>query len=251
MRKKPIVIATSLFFVTTSIFTIIAEPSPAKPRASAVVARLAAAYPQVTADGSKAIRFADGTTMTVDDGREWNTYGELLDNADLVDQLSTPYPPGCPVRVPEKNEDPGRVRYDPFFVQIYGSSAKAVSAKLTSVPWFGSSLQVTTVNGVDKKVKEIADELAGRKEWLKYLTTPGGGFNWRPIKNTNRRSVHSYGIAVDINVKQSDYWLNGGTYRNRIPCEIAEVFEKHGFVWGAKWFHFDTMHFEYRPELLG
>jgi peptidoglycan LD-endopeptidase CwlK len=29
------------------------------------------------------------------------------------------------------------------------------------------------------------------------------------------------------------------------------VFEKHGFIWGAKWYHYDTMHFEYRPELLG
>jgi len=29
------------------------------------------------------------------------------------------------------------------------------------------------------------------------------------------------------------------------------VFERHGFIWGGKWFHYDTMHFEYRPELLG
>jgi hypothetical protein len=28
------------------------------------------------------------------------------------------------------------------------------------------------------------------------------------------------------------------------------VFEKHGFIWGGKWYHYDTMHFEYRPELL-
>jgi peptidoglycan L-alanyl-D-glutamate endopeptidase CwlK len=28
------------------------------------------------------------------------------------------------------------------------------------------------------------------------------------------------------------------------------IFENHGFIWGGKWYHFDTMHFEYRPELL-
>ena len=39
-------------------------------------------------------------------------------------------------------------------------------------------------------------------------------------------------------------------YRNRIPWEIVEVFEKHGFVWDGKWYHFDTMHFEYRPEII-
>jgi hypothetical protein len=37
---------------------------------------------------------------------------------------------------------------------------------------------------------------------------------------------------------------------NRIPWEIVEVFEKHGFISGGKWYHYDTMHFEYRPELL-
>src|SRR5690242_16362928 len=28
-------------------------------------------------------------------------------------------------------------------------------------------------------------------------------------------------------------------------------FEQHGFIWGGRWAHYDTMHFEYRPELLG
>ena len=39
-------------------------------------------------------------------------------------------------------------------------------------------------------------------------------------------------------------------YRNKIPMEIVDIFEKHGFIWGGKWYHYDTMHFEYRPELL-
>jgi hypothetical protein len=39
-------------------------------------------------------------------------------------------------------------------------------------------------------------------------------------------------------------------YRNRIPHRIVEIFERHGFIWGGKWYHYDTMHFEYRPELL-
>ena len=39
-------------------------------------------------------------------------------------------------------------------------------------------------------------------------------------------------------------------WRNRIPPEIIDIFERHGFIWGGKWYHFDTMHFEYRPELI-
>ena len=26
--------------------------------------------------------------------------------------------------------------------------------------------------------------------------------------------------------------------------------EAEGFAWGGRWFYFDTMHFEYRPELF-
>ncbi len=33
--------------------------------------------------------------------------------------------------------------------------------------------------------------------------------------------------------------------------QIVRIFEKHGFIWNGYWYHFDTMHFEYRPELLG
>jgi len=37
---------------------------------------------------------------------------------------------------------------------------------------------------------------------------------------------------------------------NEIPWEIVHIFEKHGFIWGGKWYHYDTMHFEYRPEMI-
>ena len=39
-------------------------------------------------------------------------------------------------------------------------------------------------------------------------------------------------------------------WKNQMPAAIIRVFEKHGFIWGGYWYHFDTMHFEYRPELL-
>ena len=39
-------------------------------------------------------------------------------------------------------------------------------------------------------------------------------------------------------------------YKNEIPWEIVRIFERHGFIWGGKWYHYDTMHFEYRPEII-
>jgi hypothetical protein len=50
-------------------------------------------------------------------------------------------------------------------------------------------------------------------------------------------------------------WDGGGSdkalsYRNDTPAEIVKIFGKQGFIWGGRWFHYDTMHFEYRPELI-
>ncbi|QKQ24798.1 M15 family metallopeptidase [Candidatus Ruthia endofausta] len=37
---------------------------------------------------------------------------------------------------------------------------------------------------------------------------------------------------------------------NKIPQIIIDTFEKYSFIWDGKWYHHDTMHFEYRAELL-
>jgi D-alanyl-D-alanine carboxypeptidase len=84
----------------------------------------------------------------------------------------------------------------------------------------------------------------------------GGAFSCRGIADTAQPSMHSYGAAFDLNISFSGYWYwqrsREGTlaYRNRMPHELVEIFERHGFIWGGKWYHYDTMHFEYRPELL-
>ena len=89
-----------------------------------------------------------------------------------------------------------------------------------------------------------------------YLVPSAGTYNCRPIANTTRLSVHAFGAALDINDQFSDYWewsKGAGRHRelaNRVPGAIGEIFERHGFIWGAKWYHFDTMHFEYRPEII-
>lgn len=90
-----------------------------------------------------------------------------------------------------------------------------------------------------------------------YLFPSAGTYNCRVIAGTKRTSAHGHGIAIDIATKASDYWRWAGAkaggkipYKNKVPPEIVDVFEKHGFVWGGKWYHYDTMHFEYRPELL-
>ena len=113
------------------------------------------------------------------------------------------------------------------------------------------------MNGVDRKLAEVVKDLEQLPaNMTQYLVPSAGTYNCRTIVNTTRLSVHAFAAAIDINTKFTDYWEwskgKGGplTWRNRIPDAIGEIFERHGFIWGAKWYHFDTMHFEYRPEII-
>ena len=89
-----------------------------------------------------------------------------------------------------------------------------------------------------------------------YLVPSAGTYNCRPIANTKRLSVHAFGAAIDINTKFSDYWEWSKGKDGEIDLEEPHSrrdrgsLRAHGFIWGAKWYHFDTMHFEYRPEII-
>ena len=63
--------------------------------------------------------------------------------------------------------------------------------------------------------------------------------------------MHSWGAAIDLNTVRAAYWLwPRAVAAETLPAQIIDIFERHGFIWGGKWLHYDTMHFEYRPELL-
>lgn len=228
------------------------------------VRKLMQVYPDyITGFESGNIIWKDGTRMPFDDGQHNKSADKLLNTPSLADQMSQTYPAGMPSPAPAKNSDPGRARYEPFFFKMYGSSPAEVRKHLTEITWcprlVGQKVLVTTTNGIDKKVRELSAELDQHPEFRQYITNIGGTFNWRKINGTKRQSTHSFGMTIDINTRFSDYWqwdckcTNEEAvikYRNRIPDALVAIFEKHGFIWGGKWYHFDTMHFEYRPELL-
>jgi len=100
--------------------------------------------------------------------------------------------------------------------------------------------------------------------WISGINTLGG-WTWRDIAQTQSRSFHAYGLAVDIlpksyggketywlwaSQKNSDWWNVSYNGRYHPPAAVIKAFETYGFVWGGKWLFFDTMHFEYRPEIL-
>lgn len=227
-------------------------------------AALLEAYPSHlrSIDGTS-VTWTDGTTMPYDDGRPDKSFEQMLDEPDLQDQMSLPYPAGAPADLrPSRNADPGRIRYEPFFRKMYGSTREEVEDKLVVIRWLPSSanvpVRVTTVNGVADKLTEVSREMDKLPPRIRrYVQRLSGSYSWRPIAGTDRLSMHSFGIAIDIDARHADYWMwdkpdpsGAYRYRNRIPREIVDIFERHGFIWGGAWYHYDTMHFEYRPELL-
>jgi peptidoglycan LD-endopeptidase CwlK len=191
---------------------------------------------------------------------EWECF---LSQATLRDQMAQCYKRNDSATTPLRHDDPGRIRFEPFFRTMYGASENEVRQNLVPVRWLknlpnaASTLMVTRINGVNTKLEAISDELERLpKEFHQYIAQPAGTFKWRVIAGTERLSNHSFAAAIDINLRFTDYWrwdLNKGDrypFKNRIPMAIVHIFEKHGFIWGGRWYHYDTMHFEYRPELL-
>jgi hypothetical protein len=227
--------------------------------------RLRAAYSGAIAavEGAECaatVVMSDGARLVWNDGAE-KDFETLLAKPDLEDMFHWPYPAGEMAAPPAEKSDPGRVRVFDFFAAVYGGSPKAVKANLVKVPWLpskgGVPVRFNAKNGAADALAKVSAELeALPAELLPYVVRRAGSYSWRAIAGTNRPSAHGFGIAVDIATKRADYWrwakrVDGlFVYRNRIPYAIVAAFERHGFIWGGKWYHYDTMHFEYRPELL-
>ena len=229
------------------------------PSVAATPEDLVRAYPEALSgvDGTNLI-WRDGTRMPLGQLQSGRSEDDILLHASLADQLAAHYPAGAPLLPPP--DDPGRARNEAFFGKMYGDCrAGQVAPQLVRVVWlpqtWGHMVSITSVNGVDRALSAISQELdALPPEDKKYLYPIGGTYNCRAVAGTAQTSMHSWGAAIDINTAYSDYWrwMRAGSlpYRNRIPPEIVAVFERHGFIWGGRWAHEDTMHFEYRPELL-
>ena len=117
---------------------------------------------------------------------------------------------------------------------------------------------------IDETIMNEARTNPEVRQWIDSLGMVTG-WNWRSVASSGNRSSHSYGIAIDLlpaNLRgQATYWLWSSWHdpqwwnipysgRYHPPDEVIRTFESFGFIWGGKWGNFDTMHFEYRPEIF-
>jgi hypothetical protein len=77
------------------------------------------------------------------------------------------------------------------------------------------------------------------------LLTWDGCFNIRLKRNATTRSLHSWGVAIDINAA----WNRMGK-PPKMSAGLVKCFTDAGFDWGGKWTSPDGMHFQLSYEAL-
>jgi len=163
------------------------------------------------------------------------------------------------------------MRYPGFYDALYGISSEEEGDRVMErITFLGLPTRVHPM--IVEPLRLVEEELLRERrdnhavdEFLKSIEEVGG-FSWRSIAGTESRSYHSYGVAVDLVPASYDgvypYWrwaMAAGVdewwnlpedVRWEIPQEVIDVFERNRFIWGGKWLFFDSMHFEYRPEIF-
>jgi hypothetical protein len=205
-------------------------------------------------------KFDENLNVPTNSAHDW-----LLEYADLKAQMSQSYSTKNLDQAPEINFEPGRLRSQAFFDAMYGTTSLEVRKHLRKVWWEPCQcmLQFSVLNGAADALEKVGQEITKDPNLINYLNKPLGSFNWRLIAGTKRRSMHAYGVAVDFSLPSElgQYW-GWQSCKGQRPCnfpetvlhnkslhKIVRIFETKGFIWGGKWYHFDTLHFEYRPEL--
>jgi len=155
------------------------------------------------------------------------------------------------------------VDYEPIFLKMYGDCRKGgMMERLAEVRWNraapdgGETIRAARANGVAAALQRVSDALNAMPELATLIRRPlGGTYNCRTIAESDRLSLHGFGIAIDVNPDDDGYWLTAPTgpkgqpiRHEVVPPAVVEAFEREGFVWGGRWNQFDTFHFEYRPE---
>jgi len=116
---------------------------------------------------------------------------------------------------------------------------------LVSYNFFGRPITVNAliVPYLDRVQTDIQDKK------INYSFDNVQAFNLRAKRDGGGLSLHSWGIALDINPERNP---QGGD--SDIPPAVIDIFKKHGFFWGGDWTgqDRDPMHFEwYGASLSG
>lgn len=170
----------------------------------------------------------------------------------------------------KKREEKRDARSQEFLIALWGMAGKDDAKEhIREITFLKRNSKVhkdiiVPLRRVEREILNLSRTDSATALWLRKLNDVSG-YLWRDIAGSANRSLHSYGIAIDLipNGYQGkfaywrwaansgeDWWSLPYSKRHQIPQKVIKAFEKYGFVWGGKWFLFDQIHFEYRPEII-
>ncbi len=209
-------------------------------------------------NGSVYLVMKSGKKILYDDKKEKSFEGKLA-NPDIQDMMEQGYPLETITKLMDENFDPGRLRVYSLLNEVYGWSKEQIESNLKNANIGYRYYQFNGNNKASEELEAVMKEIVSlsekRKDIYSCIFPANGTYNYRYISGTNRLSPHSFGIAIDLKRDNRDYWRwtsreEGEKRLASYPKEVVEIFEKHNFIWGGKWSHFDILHFEYRPEII-
>lgn len=124
----------------------------------------------------------------------------------------------------------------------YGAPEKELGMTLWDVPGF------LEIGVIPKKLycnKDMIKPLAAALQALiatghvKELKTWDGCFNIRKKRGLSSSSLHSWGIAIDVNAA-----TNALGAKPTLSAGFVKCFTNNGFEWGGTWRRKDGMHFQ-------
>lgn len=158
-----------------------------------------------------------------------------------------------------------------FFDILYdGFSRAGLEGNIVSVQFLGHTARIhrriqSALSRVQENILALAQTDTQVRQFVSGIKSTDA-YYWRQIGGTNRKSFHSYGIAIDIlpkslggkaiywawtKDKEPDNWMLTPLEDRWMPPQgVIDIFEAEGFIWGGKWAVWDNMHFEYHPELI-
>ena len=111
-------------------FISVPQPSP-----NPNLQRLLTAYPDyLQSAANNQIVWKDGTIMQFDDNIKNKKFEQLLNNPDLEDMFAFDYPKSKDYLPLARNQDAGRIRYEEFFLKMYGRNKLSVQKNLKKDP---------------------------------------------------------------------------------------------------------------------
>jgi hypothetical protein len=209
--------------------------------------------------GSRPIHFQGGRMLAAGQQDRHEACDPIFYSYSL-EPLTEPLPPpeGLPAQCTDVLESLwGRTESE---IREHGRSAVFLDHRV-----FVNDLLIDPLAAVERDILEVATRDRAVATWISELEITYS-FIFREIAGSTTWSHHAWGLAIDLVPSSYEglavYWQWSRVFDregwHQIPIErrwsppgtVVEIFERHGFVWGGKWAHFDAIHFEYRPDIL-